>query len=86
MLFDGKARPYLFVTLTDYANFAGGLLGPTSGLDSGCNCFDMDRDADLDLVDFAMFTLYFNGPGHRTRRGGMVSGVVFDWHVWARIE
>jgi hypothetical protein len=50
------------VDLLDYADLASCLAGPAAGLSNpGCGCFDLDRDDDVDLLDFANFQVLFAG-------------------------
>ncbi len=49
------------VGLDDYVEFETCLLGPGSGLRTGCECFDSDDDGDNDLLDFAAFQEAFTG-------------------------
>jgi hypothetical protein len=50
------------VDLLDYVCFESCLLGPDSGLGSGCGPFDIDGDGDVDLADFAGFQGAFTLP------------------------
>lgn len=49
------------VDLDDYADFEACLDGPDATPAAGCDCFDRDGDNDVDLFDFALFTLQFIG-------------------------
>jgi len=48
--------------LIDYDAFHLCLLGPDAGVTSGCGCFDLDHDRDIDLTDVAVFQTYFSAP------------------------
>lgn len=50
------------VSLTDYAQLAGCLTGPSGSLLGGCTCFDTNRSNRIDLRDFAAAQLHFNAP------------------------
>lgn len=41
------------VNLLDYDEFETCMHGPTSGVDTGCECFDVDRDGSVNLQDFS---------------------------------
>jgi hypothetical protein len=46
--------------LADYAVFAACMTGPNLGpIGSGCWCIDLDVDDDVDLRDFAEFTIIY---------------------------
>lgn len=47
------------VDLADYTHLEGCLTGPGVGLDSGCECFDVDSSGTVDLADFALFQAAF---------------------------
>lgn len=50
------------VSLFDHEAFAACFLGPTGGLDeSPCPCFDVDRDGDITLNDYAQLQAGFTG-------------------------
>ncbi|HUU83527.1 MAG TPA: C25 family cysteine peptidase [Phycisphaerae bacterium] len=49
------------VTTDDYGSFEGCLTGPDGGINSGCECANMDADGDVDLDDFARFQSSCNG-------------------------
>ena len=50
------------VTLFDYYDLEQCLDGPGGGLTPpACGCFDFDVDNDVDLLDFAEFTIRFTG-------------------------
>lgn len=44
------------VHLTDYEFFTQCFAGPNGGLLSDCDCFDVDRNGNVDLRDFAITT------------------------------
>jgi len=50
------------VSLYDYDVFHGCVSGPDAPYISGCFCFDVDRDGDADLNDFAVMQSGFTGP------------------------
>ncbi len=45
------------IDLNDYISMVPCLTGPFGGAGNGCECFDFDNDGDIDLQDFASFTL-----------------------------
>jgi hypothetical protein len=47
--------------LLDYSDFKACMMGPSAGLDAGCDCFDTDLDGDIDLKNFADFQLHLMG-------------------------
>lgn len=47
--------------LAEYGRFTECATGPIGPVDSGCECFDTDRDGDVDLADFGTFQRSFNG-------------------------
>ncbi|MCG3126023.1 MAG: hypothetical protein CHACPFDD_00851 [Phycisphaerae bacterium] len=49
------------VDLVDFAGFAACVTGPDAPppLPDACRCFDLDRDEDVDLHDFAVFQVQF---------------------------
>jgi hypothetical protein len=49
------------VSLFDYQDFNGCKSGPSLPTPSHCLCFDVDRDGDADLGDFAKMQSGFNG-------------------------
>ena len=49
------------VDLVDFEVFNRCLLGPISGLDTGCEHHDSDRSGHIDLRDFAAFQASFTG-------------------------
>ena len=50
------------VSLFDHEAFAACFLGPNGGLDeSPCPCFDVDRDGDITLNDYAQLQAGFTG-------------------------
>lgn len=50
------------VDLFDHETFTSCLLGPGGGIDpSPCPCFDVDRDGDITLIDYAQLQAGFTG-------------------------
>jgi hypothetical protein len=49
------------VDLIDFNGFQPCLSGPDGGVRRGCSCFDVDQDADVDLLDVAAFQRAFTG-------------------------
>lgn len=49
------------VDLLDFDGFDACRAAPDSGLDTGCGCYDLDVDNDVDLADFASFQTFFAG-------------------------
>lgn len=41
------------VTLLDHSAFVNCMNGPADGLEDGCECFDVNRNGRIDLVDFS---------------------------------
>ncbi len=50
------------VTLLDYGVFEFCLSGPDLSFEPGCECYDVNRDGAIDLVDFAQAQAAFSGP------------------------
>lgn len=51
------------VSLFDHETFSACLLGPDGGIDaSPCLCFDVDRDGNVTLGDYARLQAGFTGP------------------------
>ncbi|MFH1748540.1 MAG: hypothetical protein ABIG44_16015 [Planctomycetota bacterium] len=50
------------VELDDVLLFSACLAGPEVACDPECTCADLDRDSDVDVVDFAVFQRVFTGP------------------------
>ena len=51
------------VSLFDHATFTSCLLGPSGGIGTGsCPCFDVDRDGDITLNDYAQLQAGFTEP------------------------
>ena len=48
------------VDTTDFIDFVACLSGPEVLIGDACTCFDLDRDHDMDLVDFAAFQKAFS--------------------------
>ena len=48
------------VNLLDHSLFSDCLTGPGSGIQVGCNCFDVNRDGAIDLLDMAMAQIAFS--------------------------
>ena len=50
------------ISLFDHETFISCLLGPGGGIDAGpCRCFDVDRDSDITLNDYAQLQAEFTG-------------------------
>ena len=49
------------VNLFDFDELADCTTGPDGGLPGECICYDLDRDGDVDLYDFAHFQSAFSG-------------------------
>ncbi|MCH8243310.1 MAG: hypothetical protein IH897_11975 [Planctomycetes bacterium] len=50
------------VSLFDHETFTSCLLGPSGGIGAGpCPCFDVDRDGDITLNDYAQLQAAFTG-------------------------
>jgi len=49
------------IDLSDYGCFNACFAGPRIGLMTGCDPFDFDGDDDVDVMDFAVFQMRFNG-------------------------
>ena len=50
------------ISLFDHETFISCLLGPGGGIDAGpCPCFDVDRDSDITLNDYAQLQAEFTG-------------------------
>jgi hypothetical protein len=49
------------VDVADYGALTRCLSGPRGGVPTGCACFDLDRDSDVDLIDAADFQVSFTG-------------------------
>ena len=50
------------VSLFDHESFTACLLGPSGGIGAGpCPCFDVDRDGDITLNDYAQLQASFTG-------------------------
>jgi len=50
------------VSLVDHETFTSCMLGPGGGIDpSPCPCFDVDRDGDITLNDYAQLQAVFTG-------------------------
>jgi hypothetical protein len=49
------------VNLVDHAPFTDCLAGPAGAVLTGCNCYDVNRDARVDLRDFAAGQTMFAG-------------------------
>jgi len=49
------------VELLDHADFTNCLTGPLDSITGGCECFDLDRNGKIDLVDFAQGQIEFTG-------------------------
>jgi hypothetical protein len=49
------------VNLIDYDDFEACMAGPDSGIAEGCECFDMNRNGSVDLLDFAIAQTTFTG-------------------------
>ena len=49
------------VDLLDYDDFEACLTGPDAGLAEGCECFDVNRNDTVDLLDFAVAQTVFRG-------------------------
>ena len=61
-LADGDCNSDGGVNLFDYGDLEPCVSGPSGGLPStGCSCFDIDRDSDVDLSDVARFVDGFSG-------------------------
>jgi hypothetical protein len=43
--------------LNDYAGFPGCMDGPNLSVDPNCSVYDLDRDADVDLLDYALLQI-----------------------------
>ncbi len=51
------------VDLFDYDQFQRCMTGPDAGPPApGCNCFDLDQNDTIDLLDFAITQTHFTGP------------------------
>jgi hypothetical protein len=49
------------VDLVDYDAFEACLSGPAGGVPTGCACYDVDQNGDVDLHDFAVSQAVFTG-------------------------
>jgi hypothetical protein len=49
------------VDLVDYADFEPCIAGPGAGTPAGCECFDVNRNDTVDLLDFAVIQTVFTG-------------------------
>lgn len=49
------------VDLLDYDGFEPCVMGPDAAVGPGCECFDMDRNGTVDLLDFAAVQMAFTG-------------------------
>lgn len=47
--------------IDDFTTLGGCLQGPDNGVSPGCDCLDLDRDGDVDLLDAAEFQAAFKG-------------------------
>ncbi len=47
--------------IDDFATLGGCLQGPDNGVSPGCDCLDLDKDGDVDLLDAAEFQAAFKG-------------------------
>ena len=50
-----------WVGLPDHDDFTSCLGGPNAGVGAGCGCFDVDRNGNVDLFDFAVAQITFTG-------------------------
>ncbi len=50
-----------YVDLTDYTGFEQCASGPAVPVTEGCECFDVDQNGFVDLLDFAALQVHFNG-------------------------
>ena len=50
------------VSLLDHATFESCLLGPSTGVPAGCECFDVNRSGTIDMADFAVMQPTYTGP------------------------
>jgi len=46
---------------SDFMDFQPCLAGPSGGVPSGCSCFDLDQDGDIDMTDMSAFQHAFTG-------------------------
>jgi len=58
---DGDCNTDGGVDLIDFNDFQPCFSGPVGGVGSGCRCFDVDQDSDVDLSDVAAFQRAFAG-------------------------
>jgi hypothetical protein len=50
-----------YVDLADYLSLEQCVSSPAVPVSEGCECFDVDRNGFVDLLDFAALQVYFNG-------------------------
>jgi len=51
--------------LDDYAGFPGCMDGPNLSVDPNCPVYDLDRDADIDLVDYSLLQIALGCPASK---------------------